>query len=339
VPKWKKWQPKWVASQRKWQPKWNTEKIWVKSCPRDFKVDPAARYTGTVSSYYKWKGVGFIEVQQPDVVPGDKLFIHWSNIQTDDRFPFLVEGMEVEFGLQVWKEPRKSWQTIPSTHLRAKFVTMVGGALIAVQDEVDAKNKTFVGGQHLRYTGTLKYYDPQTGMGIAILDDGFDLEEAVPQELLVEEPEVNAGGKRPRKYLEGISVEFGIWKSKLGKFKVYNMTLPGGAIMTLENLENRQLAGKTRYQGTISQWWWKQGFGFIVPEPSTRFPAHVNAKLQKMQEAKRKWNRDSSKEPEKLVFFRGSYVQKGCHTKKGNTCSFEIYTDDKGVGATEILIM
>ena len=32
---------------------------------------------------------------------------------------------------------------------------------MALQDELDANEKLFVGGQHLRYTGTLKFYSPR----------------------------------------------------------------------------------------------------------------------------------------------------------------------------------
>lgn len=41
----------------------------------------------------------------------------------------------------------------------------VGGLNIALQDEMDANEKFFVGGQHLRYTGTLKFYSPRRDTG------------------------------------------------------------------------------------------------------------------------------------------------------------------------------
>ena len=36
---------------------------------------------------------------------------------------------------------------------------------MALQDELDANEKLFVGGQHLRYTGTLKFYSPRRFVG------------------------------------------------------------------------------------------------------------------------------------------------------------------------------
>merc|ERR1712113_982877 len=128
--------------------------------------------------------------------------------------------------------------------LRAKFVTMPGGSNIAVQDEEDAKNKTFVGGQNLRYTGTLKWYSPQKNMGSVTLDEGYALDADVPKQLQVEEQEVNCGGKRPKMKLENVAVEFGIYKNKKGQYRVYNMCLPGGAIMGRENIEGRVALGQ-----------------------------------------------------------------------------------------------
>eukprot|EP00929_Paragymnodinium_shiwhaense_P045023 TRINITY_DN23057_c0_g1_i3.p1 TRINITY_DN23057_c0_g1~~TRINITY_DN23057_c0_g1_i3.p1 ORF type:complete len:120 (+),score=20.96 TRINITY_DN23057_c0_g1_i3:68-427(+) len=72
--------------------------------PEDHVIDKEARYTGTVSTYYKWKGYGFIKLSQEGVVPHDTIFVHWSNVQTDDRFPFLVKDAQVEFGLFKWME-------------------------------------------------------------------------------------------------------------------------------------------------------------------------------------------------------------------------------------------
>ena len=40
-------------------------------------------------------------------------------------------------------------------------VSEAGGLNVALQDELDANEKLFVGGQHLRYTGTLKFYSPR----------------------------------------------------------------------------------------------------------------------------------------------------------------------------------
>lgn len=339
-PKWKagekSWQPKWVANQKRWTPQWKTRlkpTIWVKGCDPDTQVDGQLRYTGVVKRYYKWKGAGFIDLDQEGVVPGDNVFVHWSNLQTDDRYPFLIEGMRVEFGLQVWRFQKRKWQARKEAQIRAKYVTEIGGALLAVQDSIDSQKKIFVGDQQSRYAGTLEYYDPKAGTGWAVIDDGLALESEVPKRLLVEEPEVNAGGKRPQK-MGSLKVEFGIWKSKTGQYKVYNMTLPDNVKMTRENLEKRQLAGSQMFNGTICQWWWKQGWGFISPQSTAKYPLFVKQKLSEMQAAAQR--KADGREVPQVLYFSQNDLHRGFNPKKGNLCSFQIYTDDKGVGATNI---
>lgn len=331
------WQPRWVASQKKWQPKWKRSwdpQIWVRGCDPDTKVDGEARYTGVVKRFYKWKGVGFLDIDQKGVVTDDCVFVHWSNIQTDDRFPFLVEGMQVEFGLQVWRfQKRKSWQQKKEAQIRAKYVTDFGGKLLALQDRLDAEKKTFVGGQHYRYSGMLEHYDAQKGTGSVIVDDGFTMEEPVPKKLLVEEPEVNAGGKKP-KSMSKLRVEFGIWKTKQGRFKAYNMTLPDGLAMTDDNIDKRKVVGPEMYHGTISQWWWKQGWGFIIPSSTAKYPLQVKRALSEMQAAAQR--KASWSTVPQAIYFCKKDIRRDFHPQKGHGCMFQIYTDEKGVGATHI---
>jgi len=335
-PKWKpasKWQPKWVQSQRKWQPKWKSQqqggaKIWVPSAPKNFTPDKDARYKGTVAGYWKWKGVGFIQIAQSGTlpVPKDQVFVHWSNIQSEDRFPFLQKDMQVEFGVMLWKSKN-------AKQIRAKHVTLPGGGVIALQDAADAEKKEFVGGQHLRYTGRLESYEPNKGTGLVLIDDGFELEDGVPKKLVVEESEVNAGGKRPRRYIENVEVEFGIWKSAKGKYKVYNMTLPGGDPVTPENYEHRKLSVRN-CKGTIIEWWYKQGYGFIQPDPSQRLPASAEKNFAAMAEASKR--RGKTVKHKKAIYFRKPDCQTGFWPKKGANVVFQLYTDDKGVGAADI---
>lgn len=330
-------QPKWVANQKRWQPKWNNTRssptIWVQGCSPDTEVDGTVVYSGTVKRYYKWKGAGFIDMDDKGVVPGDSVFVHWSNIQTDDRFPFLTEGMRVEFGLQVWRFAKKQWQPEEEAQIRAKYVTDIGGAMLALQDRLDAEKKIFVDGQHHRYSGTLEYYDPKAGTGYVTIDDGFAFSGPVPKRLLVEEPEVNAGGKRPQK-MGRLRVEFGIWQSKTAQYKAYNMTLPDNLIMTRENLERRNLVGPQMFSGTICQWWWKQGWGFISPRATAEYPPLVTRKLNDMQAAAQR--KSNGREVPQVLYFCQKDMQKGFTPKKGNACMFQIYIDDKGVGATNI---
>jgi len=188
--------------------------------PDDFQLNPAAVYTGSVSAYYKFSGYGFIVPEQLGVIPNDKVFVFWKNIKTQDRYPTLMKDMQVQFTLQVVEK-----QGVKT--LQADNVSMPGGGMISVQQENDTQ-KTFVGGQNLRYTGTLKFFLPKQGYGYIKIDPGYQYDrEGVPEEIRVETDEMNCGGGNPDQ-AEDLKVEFGIWVTSRGAFKGYNVTLPGG---------------------------------------------------------------------------------------------------------------
>jgi len=191
--------------------------------PEGFEVNPAVTYTGTVSGFYKFQGYGFITPDEKGVIPNDKVFVFWKNINTSDRFPSLQKDMQVQFTVAVVE--KQGVQT-----LQAENVAAPGGAAITIQDEADA-NKEYVGGQNLRYTGTLKFFLPKQGYGYIKIDPGYQYDkEGVPEEIRVESDEMNCGGGNPA-YAENLKVEFGIWVTPRGAFKGYNVTLPDGAPM------------------------------------------------------------------------------------------------------------
>lgn len=183
-------------------------------------VDTTQRYLGTVRSFYKWQGYGFIDLEEKGVVPGDAVFVYWKSISSADRYPTLARGMQVELTLA-------ESSGASAKQLAAADVTLPGGGVISLQDDADRK-KTFVGGQFLRYTGNLKFFIPTRGYGYIVIDPGYDFfGEQVPHEIRAETAEMNAGGHNP-KYMKDVQVEFSIWKTPKGAFKAYNVTLPGG---------------------------------------------------------------------------------------------------------------
>merc|ERR1712050_83371 len=202
-------------------------------------------------------------------------------------------------------------------------------------DEEDAKNKTFVGGQNLRYTGTLKFYDPKRSMGYVTLDEGYALDADVPKELQVEEAEVNCGGKKPQVKMEKVAVEFGIYKNKKGKYLVYNMCLPGGGSMARENLEGRTSLGAAVYSGEVVYWSWS-GWGHIKPSPGQVLPIKVRQEMAKdLAETKRKLAEKpnpNATAPQEVPYFRKQDLGKGFHQpKKDMKVKFQVYADTKGV--------
>jgi len=290
------------------------------------KIDKDATYKGTVEKYSKFSGFGFIKLSETGIVPGDTVYVYYKSIETSDRFPQLTKDMEVQFGLHKYK-------TQNGTSVRAKHVSMPGGAPIAIQDDLDSQKKEFVGGQNLRYTGTLKFYRSRQGYGYVTMDKGFKTPETIPEEIRVEEAEVNCGGKKPFG-LKDVKVEFGIWKTKKEAFKVYNMTLPKGIPITKDALENRKITSPTLFKGTVVKNMWKQGYGYITPAAGQKIPKNVTDKMAEMKketEAKGKKVTDDA-----VLYFRSSDVEEGKWLKKDQEVQFKVYMDDKGVGACEV---
>lgn len=300
----------------------------------DFPIDLDARYQGTVSFYSKLKGYGFIEVAQKGMVPEDRLFVQWRSLKSEDRFPFLVKGMEVEFMVTKWTGMAPRGQVT----LRACDVCMPGGANVHLQDELDAQKKSFLGGQELRYSGMLKFYNPRSGYGYITVDPGYaalETGEAIPTELRVERSEVNAGGQQPQ-FMQNVKVEFGIWKTSRDVPKAYNVTLPDGLPLTQPNLENREALNGQMYRGEVQMWNWK--WGFIKAEPSVPLPPHVQEKLTKQTEdaRKRAAERGKAGSEEELLYVRKDDVLPGVKLQKGSQVMFQLYLDDKGVGACQV---
>jgi len=319
------------AQQQGFQPgfqQWRPARKPPPQLPPGFQVDETLRYTGLVTFYAKWKGYGFIEVAQKGVVPNDQLFVHWKQLQSDDRFPFLQKGSEVEFGVTVSREWNRGGMTV-----RAKDVSMVGGMNLALQDDLDAQEKQFVGGQHLRYTGTLKFFTPRHGFGYVVMDQGYDVDPSVPSQLRVVTAEVNAGGKPPR-FMENIAVEFGIWRTVRGHYNVYNMTLPGGHPLTQDALENRISMGPQTYSGEVAIWNWRAGWGFVRMDPTVVLPPRVTAKLAQQQAAAKQ--RGKAITAEKMMYFRKPDCAPMLMVRQGMVVQFQLYIDDKGAGATDV---
>lgn len=201
---------------------WGGKAGWSKppALPDGFEVDPGRIFIGTTITYYTFQGYGFIVPDETGIIPNDKVFVHWKQLKSTDRYPALVKDSKVQFTLvQVEKNG--------VTTLQADNVCAPGGLPLATQDAADAK-KTFVGGQNLRYTGLLKFFLPSRGFGYIKIDPGFQYDrEGVPEEIRVETVEMNCGGGNPP-YMENVQVEFGIWMTTRGAFKGYHVTLPGG---------------------------------------------------------------------------------------------------------------
>ena len=80
------------------------------------QVDSNERHEGTCVYYHKYRGYGrhvctrpireipvdrvsaplprFLEPSHVGTIPTNKVFVHWKQLTSDDRFPFLVKGLQ-----------------------------------------------------------------------------------------------------------------------------------------------------------------------------------------------------------------------------------------------------
>jgi hypothetical protein len=94
--------------------------------------------------------------------------------------------------------------------------------------------------------------------------------------------------------------------------------------------------GAQTYQGVIAVWNWRNGWGFIRADPTSVLPPRVVTKLAQQQQAAIARGRRVSAD-EKMFYFRKADCMPGFVPRQGMQLSFQIYIDDKGVGAADII--
>jgi len=210
-------------------------------------------------------------------------------------------------------------------------VSLPGGGNIAIQDDKDAQ-KEFIGNKESRYTGHLKFFDPKGGYGYINVDKSNGLGDDVPKQLRVETAEVNAGGRAPNR-MKDLKVEFGIWKTKKDKHKAYNMTAPGGEPLTEVIANKRKVIEGETLEGKVEFYDFRKGFGLIIPKGE--LPKDVKKKMGQMNKASR--DRGKEVKHKNAIRFKRFDLQKDFKPEKETAVTFQIYTDEMGVGACEIV--
>jgi cold shock CspA family protein len=285
-----------------------------------FDVDESERRIGKIDYFDKRRGFGFIAVED-GVVPENKLMVHWSEITSSDRWPFLTSGMEVEYSIKkvIVRQGKAGL-------LRACNVSMPGGEAIALQDEVDDK-KEHIGGKDARYTGSIKWYHTTQGYGYIALDR----KQAGVTDVKITREEVSGGYAIPLH--QGLQVEFGLMKNKKGTISAFQVTLPGGEILTREAGEAREPFDGV-FTGEIDWYDFRGAQGWILPDDFESLPAAVQESVT--SQAQRRADRTGKETMETLHFRRLDMVDHNEKFTKGTAVRFCVYDSAKGAGAFDV---
>jgi len=109
---------------------------------------------GTIVRFYRNRGFGFIK----PAAGGKQVLVHWSNLVTDDKWPFVQRGTKVEFKLDEKDDAKRS----------AKEVTLEGGEKIPI---FTPDNSDRVSNDDDIYSGTVKFYDYRKGFGVILPEE------------------------------------------------------------------------------------------------------------------------------------------------------------------------
>jgi len=305
--------------------------------PSDTKVDEKTRFKGECVHFNKQGGFGFIKPDKAGIVPDDKVMVFWKEINSDDRWPMLYKGLQVEFGLAKYQKASGKGCVI-----KAKEVSLPGKKKIKIQDELEGK-KEYIHSKQTRFTGVVKWYDVGKGFGFVTLDKGYAGVEQVSDDIRVVRAEIQSGNEAPA-LRKDLKVEFGIQKNLKGNYSCYSLTMPGGNEVKRNDVEERKNEGSSSFSGEVSFFNFRNGWGYIKPESVGKLPPKVKKSLEEgTEKAEKRYNKKGltkkADKVESLIYFRRGDISSDNHNpKRGAKVNFKCYTDIRGAGARDIKV-
>jgi len=190
--------------------------------------DEAVRAIGTVVDFDSRRGFGFIQPEGEEDKE-KRVFCHWKQVQTDDRWPQLAEKMVVEY------TPVKD----DKGKLKAEKVTKVGGEKICLGEDSE-KNYNML----TKYKGKVQFYDLRKGFGFVIpmgeekiewAGETVDMEKGlyVPREEIITDDE-------PPALNDGSEVEFHIYHHSTKGLGAGHVSAVGGGKIVFKPGQKRE---------------------------------------------------------------------------------------------------